>query len=72
MVIVPMGRKDTRHGTFRSIAEQAGLTGDDFRHGRAKSRGYDERPLLHQLVSRTSCHVVPEAWQSGSAQSRFP
>lgn len=29
-VIVPMGRKDLRVGTFHSIIEQAGLTEDDF------------------------------------------
>jgi predicted RNA binding protein YcfA (HicA-like mRNA interferase family) len=29
-VIVPMGRKDLRVGTFHSILEQAGLTEDDF------------------------------------------
>jgi hypothetical protein len=30
MVIVPMGRKNLRVGTFHSIIEQAGLTEDDF------------------------------------------
>jgi hypothetical protein len=30
-----MGRKDMRRGTFRSIAEQAGLSEDDFRRDRA-------------------------------------
>ena len=34
-VIVPMGRKDMRRGTFRSIAEQSGLNEDDFREDRA-------------------------------------
>lgn len=29
-VIVPMGRKDLRVGTFHSILEQAGLSEDDF------------------------------------------
>jgi len=29
-VIVPMGRKNLRVGTFHSIVEQAGLTDDDF------------------------------------------
>ncbi len=29
-VIVPMGRKNLRVGTFHSIIEQAGLTEDDF------------------------------------------
>jgi predicted RNA binding protein YcfA (HicA-like mRNA interferase family) len=31
IVIVPMGRKDLKLGTFRSILEQAGLTEDAFR-----------------------------------------
>jgi predicted RNA binding protein YcfA (HicA-like mRNA interferase family) len=34
-VIVPMGRKDMCHRTFRSITEQAGLAEDDFRYDRA-------------------------------------
>lgn len=34
-VIVPMGRKDMRRGTFRSVSEQAGLTESDFRQDRA-------------------------------------
>lgn len=34
-VIVPMGRKDMRRGTFRSISEQAGLVESDFRQDRA-------------------------------------
>jgi predicted RNA binding protein YcfA (HicA-like mRNA interferase family) len=29
-VIVPMGRRNLRVGTFHSIIEQAGLTEDDF------------------------------------------
>jgi predicted RNA binding protein YcfA (HicA-like mRNA interferase family) len=29
-VILPMGRKDMRHGTFRSILEQAGMTEEEF------------------------------------------
>lgn len=31
IVIVPMGRKDMRRGTFRSILQQSGLTEEDFR-----------------------------------------
>jgi predicted RNA binding protein YcfA (HicA-like mRNA interferase family) len=34
-VILPMGRKDMRRGTFHSILEQAGLTEDAFRKDRA-------------------------------------
>lgn len=36
-VIVPMGRKDLKPGTFRSIVVQAGLTEDSFRENKGRA-----------------------------------